>query len=121
VTPQADEGMPNACILTTDDYAARLAWIASLNSTALRDEHREDLRLDLLYAPESRDRVLELIEREKACCAFLSFTLHDEPGQLRLVIQAPETARDGADAAFAPFRSKAAASPACGCRAGASA
>ena len=53
--------------------------------------------------------------------AFLSFTLHDEPGQLRLVIQAPETARDGADAAFAPFRSKAAASPACGCRAGASA
>jgi hypothetical protein len=43
------------------------------------------------------------VEREQACCPFLSFEIADDHGAMRLTIVAPEEAREAADAVFAPF------------------
>lgn len=115
------EAPPIACTLGAGDFKARLAWIAALNAASLRAERQDGLRLELTYAPEARDQVLELIRREQACCAFLSFALDEDPSGLRLTVEAPEAVRDGVDAVFEPFRSKVTAMSGCGCCAGAAA
>lgn len=116
-----DDAPAIACTLGAGDFKARLAWIAALNETALRAARQEGLRLDLTYAPQAREQILEMIRREQACCAFLTFTLNQEPAALRLVIQAPDAVKDGVDAVFAPFLSKGRPASGCGCRAGAAA
>lgn len=108
-----EEAPAIACTLGAGDFKARVAWIASLNAKALRAERVDGLRLELTYAPEARDQVLEMIRREQACCAFLSFAVSEDAAGLHLVIAAPEAVRDGVDAVFEPFRSK--RSPASGC------
>jgi hypothetical protein len=97
---------PIACTLGAGDLGERLAWIAELNATWLRDYRRDDLRLELTYAPDARDRVLELVRREQQCCAFLTFEVRETADAVRLIIVAPEAARGAAEAMFGPFRSK---------------
>lgn len=115
------ETSPIACTLGAGDFKARLAWIAALNAAALRAERQDGVRLELTYAPEARDQVLDLIRREQECCAFLSFALDEDPSGLRLTVEAPEAVRDGVDTVFAPFRSKVTAASGCGCCAGSAA
>jgi hypothetical protein len=115
MTADRSASAPIACTLDARDYQQRLAWIADLNRTALRAQHRDGLRLELTYAPAALDRVWALVARERACCAFLTFDVRQEKGAVRLIIEAPDDARDALDAVFAPFLMPQASVAACGC------
>ena len=95
--------IPIACTLDAGAYADRVAWIAALNRDALRASRQRDLTLELTYDPSAAERVRELVRREQACCAFLSFGLKEAADGLVLRIVAPEKTRDAVDAFFAPF------------------
>jgi hypothetical protein len=106
------EAAPIACMLDAGDFEKRLAWIADLNRKALLGTHRDDLRLELTYTPNALADVRELMRREQQCCRFLDFDLRVEGDTVRLVVIAPEAAREAADLVFKPFQSKDAAIPA---------
>jgi hypothetical protein len=53
--------------------------------------------------PESMQRVQEMIRKERACCAFLTFEIREQADEVWLTIKAPEAARTTADALFEPF------------------
>jgi hypothetical protein len=117
MTVTKSEPAPIACTLGPGDFRQRLAWIADLNRDALRAQYRDGLRLELTYAPAALDRVREMVARERDCCAFLTFELQREADTVRLVIQAPEDAREALDAVFAPFQARGPAATVCGCSA----
>jgi hypothetical protein len=70
---------------------------------ALRGFKRNDLVLELCYAPEAADRVRELVRREEVCCAFLAFDVRETPTEVLLTIRAPEEARAALDIVFGQF------------------
>lgn len=109
------EAPPIACTLAPGEFKNRLAWISALTRDALRSHARRDLVLDLSYAPEARNRVSEMVRNEQACCPFLNFDLREEPDQIRLVITAPEAAREAADMLFEQFAATGPAQSACAC------
>jgi hypothetical protein len=94
---------PIACTLTGGDFRDRLAWIATLTRDALRNYDRDSLTLHLRYAPEAASRVRDMVRKEHACCAFLTFEMHEHPDEVQLTIRAPEDARANANALFEPF------------------
>ena len=100
----AADQQPIACTLTPGDLRDRLAWIAALNRDALRGHDRADLTLRLRYAPQAVQQVRDLMRQEQACCAFLSFEIHEQPDEVTLTIKALEPARAAIDALFEPFR-----------------
>jgi hypothetical protein len=99
----ATENQPIACTLIDRDFRDRLAWIAELTRDALRGYERADLTLKLRYAGEATQRVQEMILKERACCAFLTFEMREQADEVWLSIKAPEEARPTADALFEPF------------------
>jgi hypothetical protein len=111
------EARPIACTLNPSEYKDRLAWIGSLTRDSLRGHERRDLVLDLRYAPEAAARVREMVRNEQACCSFLTFDLRQVPDEIRLIITAPEAAREAAGALFQQFLPNPTASSACGCAA----
>jgi hypothetical protein len=115
MTVTLSEPAPIACTLGPADFRQRLAWITDLNRDALRAQRRDGLRLELTYASAALDRVREMVAREQDCCAFLTFDLKQEAGTVRLVIEAPEDARDALDAVFEPFEAREPAATVCGC------
>ncbi|WP_199257928.1 hypothetical protein [Paracoccus binzhouensis] len=116
----SSEAAPIACTLEVGDFKDRLAWIANLNRDALLGSRRDDLRLELTYAPHALKDVREMVHREQRCCAFLSFDLLVEDDVIRLVVTAPEEAREAAELVFEPFQSKEliTSSTSCGCDSG---
>jgi hypothetical protein len=108
------EATPIACTLTSGEQKERVSWIAALNRDALRSHRRRDLVLELHYAPEARARISEMVRNEEGCCGFLTFDLRETEDEIRLVITAPEAAREAADSLFEPFLARAAA-PSCAC------
>jgi hypothetical protein len=94
---------PIACTLQGGSYQSRLAWIAELARDGLRRVNREDLRLELTYAPDVADRVREMVDKEQKCCAFLDFKMSETSDDVCLTITAPEYARDVAGALFEQF------------------
>jgi hypothetical protein len=92
-----------ACTLTAGGLRDRLAWIATLNRDALRGYDRADLTLWLRYAPQAVQQVGKLMRKEQACCAFLTFEMHEETDAVTLTIKAPEEARSTVDALFEAF------------------
>lgn len=111
------DAAPIACTLTASEFKDRLAWIGTLTRDFLRSYDRRDLVLDLRYAPEARDRVREMVRNEQTCCSFLTFDLSEQPNEIRLVISAPEAARDAADVLFEQFVAGAPQQNACACEA----
>ena len=109
------DASPIACTLAPGAFKDRIAWISALGRDALRSHERRDLVLELHYAPEARERVREMVRNEQACCSFLTFDLREDPDQIRLVITAPETAREAADMLFAQFVAAEAPQSACAC------
>jgi hypothetical protein len=99
----AADQQPIACTLTAGDLRDRLAWIATLNSDALRGYDRANLTLRLRYAPQAVQQVRELMRQEQACCAFLTFEMHEESDAVTLTIKAPEEARATVEALFEAF------------------
>jgi hypothetical protein len=106
MTINTSEPAPVACTLGAGDFRQRLVWITDLNRDALRTQRRDGLRLELSYAPAALDRVREMVARERECCAFLTFDLQPEADAVRLVIEAPEDARDALDVVFEPFQAR---------------
>jgi hypothetical protein len=115
MTDLAIDPPPIACTLGPGDFQARLAWIAALNARALRGHHRDDLVLHLTYAADAADDIREMIDKEKACCAFLDFATCEDAAGLQLTVTAPEEAREAADLVFEPFVAKTPAKAASSC------
>ncbi len=109
------DGAPIACTLDGGSFKSRMTWIADLNTRALKTVRRDDLRLELAYAPSALADVRQMIAQEQACCAFLSFDLTEGADALTLTITAPEAARDAAELVFGPFQQKTPTVAACGC------
>ena len=97
------DGLPIACTLEAGSYQERLAWITELARDGLRGVNREDLTLELTYAPGVAGRVREMVDKEQKCCGFLDFKLIETDADVRLTITAPERAREVADALFEQF------------------
>lgn len=89
-----DADVPIACTLSPSDYRARLAQIASLSRTALRQVGRDGLTLILRYAPEAAADVRQLVDQERRCCAFLQFDLQETADEVRLLVTAPAAAAE---------------------------
>jgi hypothetical protein len=64
---------------------------------------RADLTLGLRYGPQSAQRVRDMVQQVRECCAFLTFQIHEQPDEVLLTITAPEEARATVDALFEPF------------------
>jgi hypothetical protein len=104
VNPIRDaETSPIACTLSPGAYGERVAWIQNLARDALISARRDDLVLHLSYAAHAAPRVREMVEKEKACCAFLTFAFSGDVAGIHLKITAPEEAREAADVLFAHF------------------
>lgn len=121
MTDLAIDPRPIACTLGAGDFQARVAWIAALNARALRSYRRDDLILQLTYAPDAADDVREMVAKEQACCAFLNFATREDAAGLQLVITAPESARVAAELVFEPLVAKTPAIAVAACCGGASA
>jgi hypothetical protein len=106
---------PIACTLTSGYFKDRIAWIGELTRDALRSYERQDLILDLQYAPEAAGRVREMVRKERECCAFLTFELHEDVDEIRLTITAPEQAREAAEQLFEQFVASAPTKPELDC------
>lgn len=106
---------PIACTLSGSDFKERLAWITDLNRTWLRSAKRDDLRLVLTYDVQAGATIQQMVEREQACCPFLSFETMEQPDILILNVRAPEEAREAADAVFEPFIRTGTPQAACSC------
>jgi hypothetical protein len=97
------ESQPIACTLAGRDLQDRLALIAALTRDALRGYERADLTLKLRYAIEAAPRVQEVVRKERACCPFLSFEIHEQANEVWLAIKAPEEVQENVDTLFGPF------------------
>jgi hypothetical protein len=80
-----------------------LAWLARLNREGLLAHSRSGATLELRYRGDVRDRVHQMVEKESACCAFLTFAVIDLPDGVRVTITAPEGAGDSIDLLLQPF------------------
>ncbi len=100
-----DSADPNAiaCTLASPELDARLEWIARLNAEALRGRHKNDLQLELIYASDAVERVREMVERERLCCAFLNITIHEGQDFVMVAIEVPEEGRAVAPMVFESF------------------
>lgn len=92
-----------ACSLESRAFAARLRWISDLNGQHLRRMRRDGATLVLAYSTGARERIEELIRRERECCAFLDFATRDVGDEVELHITVPPNAADQADVLLQPF------------------
>ena len=108
---------PIACTLSAGEFKLRLAAIAELNAKSLRSVERDGLRLQLAYDRIARQEVEHMVNRERDCCAFLTFDIHERERQILVLVGAPEEARDAAALLFDQISSKSptAAASTCGC------
>jgi hypothetical protein len=109
---------PIACLLEGPARKDRLDAITGLNARALKRSERRDLVLTLVYAPHAIAEVREMIAKEQCCCAFLAFAVEESPEEIRVMVTAPEAAREAADTVFAPLNAGGptlAEAPACRC------
>lgn len=110
------EAAPIACTLNAAEFGDRRSKLEELNRTALKSRRRDDLQLELLYAIEAGPQVMEMVRAEQACCAFLTFEVCEEHDALRVVVKAPERARDVADSFFENLFSSTPGKGRCGCK-----
>ncbi|QIH73107.1 hypothetical protein GYM46_09195 [Brevundimonas mediterranea] len=99
----AAKDVPIACTLGAGDYQERVRWIADLNQRSLQSHRRDDLTLHIDYEAGALADVEELVRKETACCAFLTFEIEPRLGSVCLVVTAPEDARLAADTLFEDF------------------
>ncbi|MBP2449951.1 hypothetical protein [Rhizobium leguminosarum] len=100
---ESKQEAPIACTLDADEFKVRTQLIRILTSRHLRQATRNDLRLNLTYAPEALSDVRELVRMEEACCAFLTFKLTHNATGVFVTITAPEAAAAAAEDLFAHF------------------
>jgi hypothetical protein len=123
----ANKSAPIACTLTPSEFKSRATWIQQLTDKALLAHHIDDATAHLLYRPEAKDAVEQLVRQEQACCGFLQFEMVQTAAGIAVTINAPNEARGDAAPLFAhllpsdPVQSNATVPPqASGCHCGTS-
>jgi hypothetical protein len=99
----ASEQPPITCCLTAGEYQHRIIWIEGLTREALQTHERDDLVLRLVYTPEAASKVREMVEKERICCAFLTFDVLERPDAVCVTITVPEAARAAVDVLLRSF------------------
>ena len=97
--------LPIACSLSSEGLTKRLVWIAELNGAHLREFRMDGSSLHLVYALDAARKVRELVQKERECCGFLRFALHESSDQVALRIDVPDVAETDTAPLFAPFLS----------------
>lgn len=92
-----------ACTLGGDDFKNRAAWIRGIAERHLKRSLRSPLTLLLVYGKAAAADLREMVRRERECCAFLRFELAEDEDEVRLLITAPEAAREAAGFLFDHF------------------
>jgi len=97
---------PIACTLSPDQLRDRVAFIDALVADALlgRLEIEGGMRSRFRDRPDVERRVRELVDAERRCCAFLTFALRREEGELWLDITGAPEAQPVIEQFFAPRR-----------------
>jgi len=96
VSPDTDDDEPRIeCTLEGDRASDRLAqWQAVAAGAISRTEVGEGaLHIELGDSIGLSD-LARLVEAERQCCAFFSFTITTDAGGIALDVRAPEAARD---------------------------
>jgi hypothetical protein len=98
--------IPIACTLSPDGLNARLALIDSLAADGLlgRSSTAGGVRVRLRDTPDIEQRTRELVAAESRCCAFLTFDLGRDAGELVLDISGSADARGLIERFFEPRR-----------------
>jgi hypothetical protein len=92
---------PASCTLPTAARPLRVAEFDDLFATSVTGVERvapDELRLDLVAAPEVAARAAELVVRETGCCSFFTFTLTATAGTLTLGVAVSDAHVDVLDA-----------------------
>jgi hypothetical protein len=86
--------LPIACSLSAGDLDERLAQMTGLGRDALLGAELAPgrARLRFAHAAGVRERLERIAAAEAECCAFLTTTVREEPGELVLAIAAPADA-----------------------------
>lgn len=103
VSAAENDALSIACTLGASDFKERVAGIRSLASRSLHHAKRAPLSLKLIYGREALEEVNDLMRKEQACCAFLTFDLKNDPREVVLTITAPKAAAEAADLLFDHF------------------
>jgi hypothetical protein len=96
--------LPIVCTLTPNGLTDRLALIDALAADGVlaRTPTASGIRVRLRDTPDIERRTRELVAAESQCCAFLSFELGRDDGDLVLDVSGPEEARPMIDMILAP-------------------
>ncbi|MGH9079610.1 MAG: hypothetical protein ACRDYE_05960 [Acidimicrobiales bacterium] len=86
--------VPIACDLEADDARSQLGeWHEVLRQVVASSERSSPNRLELTLSPESEvGQVIDLAQRETACCPFFAFTMEIRVDRLVLVVEVPDDA-----------------------------
>ncbi|HSZ73346.1 MAG TPA: hypothetical protein VK779_00890 [Rhizomicrobium sp.] len=98
-----DKEIPIACSLTGEAFEARLDWLKALQKRALIDHWREGASLHLVFDKTAGRDVEELIEKENACCGFLSFMSAEDERGVHVTIAPPNGAEGFIDELLSHF------------------
>ena len=92
-----------ACTLDAGAMGPRLEWIRRVTAESLVSFQLDGPVLRLTYRPQAARDISRIVELERACCAFLDFSLATSENEVVLTIAAPERACEGARWLFAQF------------------
>jgi hypothetical protein len=86
--------VPIACTLTADAMVDRLAEWRAVFSTMVEkvERHEHQATLTLSGGRDALLTVVDLAEREKACCSFFEFSIELEGFDARLHVEVPAEA-----------------------------
>ena len=98
--------LPSACSLAPEGLDGRLAEIRALARRALLSADREGLALRLVYRPDARAEIADLVAREAQCCGFLGFRVEEERDRLFVTVTAPGHAEAAARELFDAFEGR---------------
>ncbi len=86
--------VPIACTLLPADASSQLRdWREMLPRLTSRSERISPNRLEHTLSPDADIRaLLNLAQREAACCSFFSFSIEIQPDRLVLAVKVPDDA-----------------------------
>jgi hypothetical protein len=95
--------IPIACTLSPNQMRDRMTFIDELVADALLDQHEIEggVRSHFRDAPDVERRIRELVTAESSCCAFLSFAVGRNDGELWLDITGAPEAKPAIEQFFA--------------------
>jgi hypothetical protein len=97
--------VPIACTLSPGDARSQLGeWRELLPRVTNRSERVTPIRLELTIKPDADiGPLIDLAQREVACCAFFSFCIEIQADRLVLAIEVPEDAVEILDGIVTTF------------------